>query len=213
MCLLVIAPSFTHADDVCESTVRFIPVGVEIYPGEVEYFNKYDRAYLAKKLSTSKTISKAGWVPSGMTSVGFGYSIHLSVQVRQMSSGLFCSELSEVEARVGYDSVGVYIASDYAPGSCQYDSVLEHEHVHVGIYQQSLVEYASLIEKELRKAIERQESVITDHSDIAVKILQARIEKPLKFLINKIDKTLKKRNAALDTIENYKKELGNCSSW
>ena len=213
MCLIVFSPNSSYAEDNCEPTTRSIAVDLKINLGQVNYFNNFDRSYLASQLSRTKSASKVGWVPSGMTSVGLEYSIHLSVQVQRMSSGLYCSELRAVDTIVGYKSVDVYIANDYAPGSCQYNSILDHEHLHVGVYQDTLVEYAPRIETELRKAVDRQDSVITDDSEMAVKILQARIEKPLKFLINRIDKILEKRNAALDTMENYHKEQEHCSSW
>ena len=112
-----------------------------------------------------------------------------------------------------YDSIDVYIDKKYRPGSCQYNSVLDHERQHVVVFLDTLDQAVPGIELRLRNTVKAQDSVITDDQKLGIKILQARIEKVLKPLMRKINKRLDVQNGAFDTVKNYKREQKNCLTW
>jgi hypothetical protein len=196
----------------CEAEPQYITVGMTIDPGQIRYLDGHNTAYLARLYKKVGTLNSQ-WVPAGLTVAEFVYSLGLSVRTWRMPSGLHCSELNSIETTVGYKSIDVYIASKYKRGSCQYNSVRDHERIHVGIFQDTLEQFNPVIKSALRNLADRQESIITDQSATAIKIFQARIKTTLDPIIGNIDKILNKRNSAIDTVENYHKEQQNCLTW
>ncbi len=190
----------------------YIPVEVVINSGVVRYNTNRDRQYLTKLFNSVNTARK-GWNPAGLTVADFGFSFGLSVKTWQLPSKLFCTELNSVEANFGYNTIDVYIDRKYKFGSCQYNSILDHEMLHLNVFQETLKTFAPSIRTKLRETIDRIEPVVTSKSQVGLDILQSRIENTLKPLIKKINKVLIKRNAELDTLEKYRKEQKNCSSW
>ncbi len=183
-----------------------------ISPGRIQYLDGHSSAYLAGLFRKVRE-PNLQWIPAGLTVAEFVYSLGLSVRTWQMASGLHCSELSSIKTMVGYKNIDVYIARKYKRGSCQYNSVRDHERLHVGIFQDTLTQFSPMIESELRKLADAQDSIITEQTDTAMKIYQARIKTALDPIIGKIDKVLNERNSAIDTLANYRKEQHNCLNW
>ncbi len=201
-----------HADSRCQSSVAQPYVTVKSKPGGVRYFNDHDQDGLSR-MHGQRGRARAGWSPIGLTLADFSLGIGVTVRSQEISSGRFCAELSAVEASIGFDSIDVYIARDYAPGSCQYDSVLHHEHQHVAVFQDTLNIFAPRIETSLRRAATRAEPVYSRDRERAVSRLQRELERAVKPLFGDIERMLDRRNSALDTEENYRNEQKNCAKW
>ncbi len=130
-----------------------------------------------------------------------------------MLDGSFCSHLAAVEAAVKYNSIDVYIARDYKRGSCQYYAILDHERRHVGVFNDTLLEFAPRMEWQLREAANTMEAIHNRDRHKAVARFQERLERAMQPLFTEFNRVLASRNSALDTEENYREEMKNCLSW
>lgn len=211
--LVAIALSPTaDAATVCDHPAQAPYVSLEVNPGLINYNTNRDRAELRQLHSGYQTIG-ANWTPIGLTVAELGLGLSVSVRAEAMGDGQFCAKIAAVEATLGYDVIDVYIASEYPRGSCQYNAVLDHERLHVIVFQDTLNQSFSSVESALRQAADTAKPVLVRDPNKATKKFQAVLERAAKPLFHQINETLDRDNSALDTLENYEREQDNCVSW
>ena len=196
----------------CERITQSPYVSLDVNPGRINYITNRNRAGL-RQLHGGYQSAGANWTPIGLTIAELGLGLAVTVRAEAMSDGRFCAEIAAVEATLGYDVIDVYIASEYPRGSCQYNAVLDHERLHVIVFQDTLKEYFPRIESALRHAAEKEKPILARDPDKATKKFQAILERTVKPLFHQINDTLDLGNGALDTRENYEREQESCVSW
>lgn len=187
-------------------------VSLDVNPGQISYITDRSKAGL-RQLHAGYRAADASWSPIGLTVAELGFGLAVSVRAEATPDGRFCAEIAAVEATLGYDVIDVYIASEYPRGSCQYNAVLDHERLHVIVFQDTLNRYFPLVESALRNAADTAKPVLVRDPDKATKKLQAALERVAKPLFHQINEALDEGNGALDTRENYVREQDNCVSW
>lgn len=210
--LLAVVSSVSARAAACEQVRQSPYVSLTVSPGQINYITSRNKAGLRRLHSGVRSID-SDWSPIGLTMAELGLGLAVSVRAEGTADGRYCAEVASVEATLGYDVIDVYIASEYPRGSCQYNAILDHERLHVMVFQDTLDQYFSQVEETLRRAANSAKPVLTRDPDRASRKLQAILERAAKPLFRAINKTLDRGNGALDTRENYEREQTNCISW
>lgn len=197
---------------VCSQATQSPYVSLEVNPGRINYITTHNRSGL-KRLHRGYGTLGGNWTPIGLTLAELGMGLSVSVRSEKMADGRFCSEIAAVEATIGYDAIDVYIASEYPRGSCQYNAILDHERLHVIVFQDTLDRYYAHVERALRQAAGKAKPILNRDPNRATRKFQAILERAAKPLFKKINKEMDRGNAALDTREAYEREQSNCVSW
>ncbi len=200
------------AASVCEPSGHTPYVDFTVNPGQAQYFtNKGKNDLIALNRTYGQSV--AGWSPVGLTLADRGMSIGVTVRSAQLPDGWYCSEVASVAASIQYNSIDVYVAREYARGTCQYNAILDHERRHVGVFHDTLSEFSPRIERALYSALDRMKPLHNRNHEVAAQKIQNKLEQSVSSIFREFDRVLANRNGKLDTKENYTKELENCLSW
>ena len=209
-----ITPS-TLAQQTCKDFGPPPNVNLRIEPGKIHLSNGYSRSQI-KNLPGRREPSSglgANWQPVGLTLTERQFSIRVKVRARRIGSNQYCGQLSKINARLGYGKLKIFIARKYRPGSCHYQSILEHENRHVAVFRKTLIKYAPRVERRLERAANTLGTVIASSADRTASILQKKLQRELKPLFREMDREMDFRNSKLDSPQNYQKEQARCSQW
>ncbi len=209
--LLFWSPAAVGASCVSSGQRPYVDFNVE--SGQARYItDKSKNELIFVRRANGQTAS--GWSPIGYTRIQFGWNIGVQVHSsREFEEDWYCSEVTSIKASFEYDSIDVYIASEYPRGTCQYNSILDHERRHVGIFHDTLDEFAPRIEHVLYDALEKMKPERVNNPDRFLERQKDKLEQMIKPLIKELGRVGERRNAALDTLENYRREQEDCLSW
>ena len=128
-----------------------------------------------------------------------------------------CLPVNAVKIAAGYSSFDIMIDERYEPGSCEYDAIAGHELEHVRIYRNELAYYGKLIEDELLISSLNMSEVCTEGGTRAEFREKARSilrdDERINLLFVRLDESVREKNAAFDSMEEYLRVKGQCSNW
>ena len=153
-----------------------------------------------------------GAIVLGLTRRNDPLSLELQTLQTPSTDGRICYWVTELDARLGGADQEVYVAGNYAPGTCEYQTVLDHESTHVAINQEVLRAYVPILGQALRGAVRQRFPVISRDPGLADRMsemLMASVEPVYDQMIAE----LRRRNAAIDTPENYRRTSALCRNW
>ena len=149
---------------------------------------------------------------AGMTRTRLGYEIHADIHVRG-NPGAFCGHLQHVRVSVGWREIEVFVNRRYGESSCAHRATLAHENEHVLAHRAALRD----AEPELGTRIGAAAATAPTLRAATVEEVRAahlqRLEAVLKELAAAINRDAERRNAALDTAENYRVVSKRCARW
>lgn len=183
--------------------------------GKVHYNNKKSQNSLQRMQQSggqSTAFGKA-WIPVGLTLTEISYQIDLKIEAFQLPNGRVCARLSHVDAEMGYDKISVFIARRFRPGTCEYQSIVDHENNHVAVFQQALDTYYPRVQRRLTRATTTIGPGVFISSSDAAEYLRKRLSASITPLYNEMSRTVKRNNARLDTPERYRSEQARCNGW
>jgi hypothetical protein len=101
---------------------------------------------------TARTGSAAGNMATlGLTVTQGQYSASIGGAILQdPASGYECIA-PQVEVKLNYSPVKIYVANEFAPGSCAYDVILAHEQRHLQAYMDNLARVQEVVRVALQK--------------------------------------------------------------
>ena len=196
----------------CPSEKASAEVRFSTQTGRVVLHNDYDRDQI-KRLHTQQRAMAQGWHPIGLTRGEIKMSINVNTRSYPVAKNKFCARLTSVEATVGYDDLHVYVANRYRPGSCQYQSVLAHEQLHVRAFEDAVRKHAPRMEAHLRKVARGLPPLVAASPESAAERFKERMQKELQPFFRDMNRDIDAANAALDSEENYRREQMQCPSW
>ena len=174
-------------------------VNVNIDVGEPNVSNRLSKA----QLGSSNTHGRRRQI-LGTTQGGLELRWSISYQVRNWKN-VYCFWVASADVDISYHQIDVNIASEYEPGSCQYQAVRDHEYEHVEVAQEILRPYARQISAALTSL-----AIPTAHlPSVANSPEDARAEVETVFrqmlipVRDKINRALAVNQAAVDSKENY----------
>lgn len=196
----------------CDRISQSPYVNLTANPGQTNYITDHDKNDL-RRLRAGLGMTSRDWQPIGLTLTELGLGLSVSVRAAEMPNGQLCAEIAAVEATIGYDVFDVFIASEYPRGSCQYDSILDHERRHVVIFQTTLDQYFSQIEQTIRQKANSIKPIMVRDIDTATDRFLTIIHRAVKPLFKKLNRDQGRQHDAIDTVENYEREAKNCVTW
>ncbi len=157
-----------------------------------------------------------GWALQGLTVARA--RLTLTARWRQMAlpgGGGVCVWLDSVKAVMGVPEQQVYIAADYPAGSCEYNAILRHERLHVGINARTTAAFAAPMRTLLWQTIldNRPLLIRRDHVDPATVI--GRLQDGVRPELARLQSVLRVRNGVIDTPEAYRRQRlqAGCHRW
>ncbi|KAF0138525.1 MAG: hypothetical protein FD153_1261 [Rhodospirillaceae bacterium] len=151
--------------------------------------------------------------PVGLTRMGVKFDIRTELRPLRLPTGLYCLWLVRVDALLRYADTVIYIDRRFEPGSCQYETVLDHEYTHIAINREMLRLHAPRIRMALAEAVRRINPVVVEDlfrdRDQPIALLQAAVEAEL----NAFNQARDQANSTIDTPDNYRRTQALCSNW
>ncbi|NQV22411.1 MAG: sel1 repeat family protein [Rhodospirillales bacterium] len=184
-----------------------IDVTVDIPPAPIDH-----------SLSISQ-LTRAGPHGGGMQTIGLAVP-----EIEAKSSGSYgfmdkgdhkCFWVEHVQAQVVYQSMKIFIASEYKKGSCPYAKILRHEREHVAISRRNLARFeprlrSALASLSIPKAGQPLQIKADDDPSAQMTRLFNRLVSPvLEDMMADLDAA----QAKIDTPESYAKVRRQCRNW
>ncbi|MDY6407535.1 MAG: hypothetical protein SPL08_02365 [Pseudomonadota bacterium] len=152
----------------------------------------------------------------GMTVSKLGITGSADPEVQHIEGHTFCVQIKRFDLTIGYNTLDVYIDRKYAPGSCEYEVVKEHENYHVRVSQEAMMFFKSDIEQALETALSHIEPEYAYSGAEAQQIFQRqfnRVIKEIQPLIDYINAKIAEKNYIIDTPESYAQTSALCDNW
>ena len=207
--LAVTSPAW--AED-CPPARAFVPDKVatlSIGVGDTIYTGERSRAAI-----TALAGKGGGLTTLGLTQNSTEVRIIPQIWSFNLGGGRSCAGLGRVEASWRITKLFVDIASEYAPGGCNYRVIRDHESQHVAIAHATFNEWAPRIERALKDEAGRiTPRIVKASPGETAKEIEGRLMAALRPAFDGFSADLKARNAAIDTMENYRKTAKLCPKW
>ena len=130
-------------------------------------------------------------------------------------AGGHCFWVGRVDITLRYENLDIHIAREYAPDSCAYRAILEHEKQHVDIARKNIRRYVSRIKSTLASLLipkARKPKLIA--SMAAGEDEMERIFEQLMAPIHReIDAVLAREQGKIDTPQSYARVRRKCKNW
>jgi len=184
-------------------------VSVNIDVGEPSVSNHLSKAQLGSSNLHGRKRQILGTTQSGLE-----LRWTISYQMRNWKKQ-YCFWVASADVDISYHQLDVNIASEYEPGSCEYQAVLDHEYEHVEVAQEIMSPYAQQIQQALTSlAIPTAHlpSVANSPEDAREEV-EAVFRRTLHPVRDKINKALEVNQAVVDTKENYRRTWRRCRRW
>jgi len=149
----------------------------------------------------------------GLTRTQSEFSFKTSTQIYRRGDGMYCVYLRTVEAHLNQIDTVVYVSRDFPKDSCAYNVTYAHEKKHVGIYYFTQKDFAPRIEAALRRLVANANPRVVRSHEAARGVHSALINDGLAGILAELEAERARRNAVLDSEENYAREQAKCSSW
>jgi hypothetical protein len=150
--------------------------------------------------------AKAGNMDNRMATLGLTvtrgqYSASLGGPILQdPASGYECIA-PQVDVKLNYSPVLIYVGSEFAPGTCSYKALLEHEQRHLQAYMENLARVEKVVREALNKRFEGKP--LYAPSGTAMSALEHEVNGTwFPFIRDEFEKG-KARQDAIDTPEEY----------
>jgi len=127
--------------------------------------------------------------------------------------GGYCVYLTNVDVDFGWRRMQVYIASEFQPGSCEYNSVLDHENQHVSINNAVLKEFAPRFRAEVERILRTQQPVFSRNAEAGMDLALKAVNSGMSQMLSQFQNALAARNAPLDSASNYDATGKLCANW
>jgi len=126
-----------------------------------------------------------------------------------------CLWVDRIDVTLRYEALDIYVASDYTPGSCQYQAILGHENKHAAVARAHIDDYVQPIRSVLSSlTIPKARSPKLVQS---VPAAQAQVQKTIETLLEPVVARLRKTMAAaqqrVDSPEEYRRVKTQCPTW
>jgi hypothetical protein len=198
---------------VCKPSAKPVAVSFETKTVKPIYNNRLDVAGI-RNLFATRGVSLSGQHRRALGITFTQTIVSLSGGTSARREGrVYCVNLENVEAQFGWDRMEVYVASEFKPGECAYNAVLDHENQHVAINNAALREYAPRIRAALEQALREQRPLATSDPKGSADRALADVHRRMDAALDEFQKTLASRNAAIDTDSNYDAISQLCPDW
>ena len=186
---------------------------METSMGNLRYHRNFSSAQLTRLKGNAGRRLGPLWVPTGLTVADENYHLKTNTKIYQLDQGKYCAVLSSAELFIGYRNIDVYISNKYPTRSCEYESILNHENVHVSNFRDTLYKHAGGIELKIRRSAPKIGPVYLRSAEAAANKIQSLLDAQVRPLFKRMSSEISRKNARIDTKSNYRREQALCSNW
>ncbi|WP_417793170.1 hypothetical protein [Terasakiella pusilla] len=197
----------------CPEDGRSVDIYVEQSMGQLRYHSAFNSAQLSNLRGNVGRRLGPMWVPTGLTIADENYRLSVSTKTYPLGQNRYCSILTGAKLFIGYQNIDVYVSNKYQPGSCEHESILNHENIHVRIFRETLYDHANGIETALRRKAPGVGPVYMRSPNGAASKVQRLLDAQIRPLFKRMSQEISRKNARIDTKSNYRREQALCSNW
>lgn len=197
----------------CPENGRHVALYFESSKGNLRYHDGFSSQQIASLSGTAGHRLGPLWTPTGLTLADNRYELKTSTKIYDLGHGRYCAVLTQAQLFLGFREIDVYVSNKYRRGSCEYESILNHENRHVQIFRDTLYRHSLGIEKAFRNEAPRIGPVYLRSANAAADRIQRLLDAKLRPLFTRMEQDLNRRNAKIDTRENYRYEQSLCADW
>ncbi|ELX09702.1 putative membrane protein [Janthinobacterium sp. HH01] len=158
------------------------------------------------QLSYRALTAKSGNMDNRMVTLGLTvtkgqYTVDLGGPVLQDTASGYECIAPRVDVKLNYSPVLIYVGNEFAPGTCGYNAILEHEQRHLQAYMENLARVEKVVREALSKRFEAKP--LYAPSGTAMSALEHEINGTwFPFIRDEFEKGRPKQ-AEIDTPEEY----------
>ncbi|MFM9969064.1 MAG: hypothetical protein ACKVQK_11785 [Burkholderiales bacterium] len=188
---------FRSFEAICQARLAPASVVAQAEPMQVQT----DFTLSIEQLS-AKGAASTGRLVLGLVETKLAGSVEFTAQgIVKPFSGRYCMRPS-LAVKLAFKPTTLYVASQHAPGSCEFDITMAHEQKHIRVYQSYLDELAREVETELRGKL-GGDIVYFDSVAAGEAQLRERAATLLRPFLDRGGDEVAKRQAKVDTPEEY----------
>ena len=168
-----------------------------------------------KEVSHLPGAAERGLKTQGVTTIKHSLATHTRFSTTKGGGSVY-AWFDDVILEVSVASTVIHIPSEYAPGSCEYAVVLEHERRHGLAAREQAAAFAAKLERALSTSEglpTRFNPVIAPNFDAAAEVLKAAVAKVVDPVYDRYEKDEKEAQDALDRPDPYDAVYRKCGGW
>lgn len=147
----------------------------------------------------------------GLAHSTFGERWQMGARYQALPGGAVCAALSRLTVTFGFQERVVYVARELPKASCIHREVLAHEMKHVAVDEALLREFMPTLKRRLEAVVARQGVTRARSQEQAMTALRQPIDAAVKELMREFTREREKRQAKVDTIEEYRRVSKSCN--
>lgn len=209
VCIAAFAPGAAAAECQSPDDAGSFEVRVHIDAGETQISNRLSKAQLSGANSHGRRRQILGVMQGDVDLRWF-----INYKVEEYRDGI-CFWVASADVKLAYRQLDVFIASDYEPGSCQYEAILDHENEHVQVARSIMSPYAQQIQASLTTLSIPTPDLpsVADSPEEARAQVNEVFRQQLMPVRERMFRVLRARQAEVDTMENYRRTFKQCRRW
>lgn len=149
----------------------------------------------------------------GLTHSSLGYHLQASFDLQGLPDGTWCLWPRATVADLGYTDTTVYVARDYAAGTCAFEAVLAHEEEHVAINTAVVDDHAPRLRNVLATLTRQGFPLVGSNPDVLRGRAQAMLDHGFRNALTPLLTDRSHRNAAIDSEHSYRALNAQCARW
>lgn len=217
VCLMLSGPAMAGTGDArqpgCTLSMAQARLAVELNVPETKYITRLNAQAIARISGGGIHKSIPGWRQAGLTSAREAAAIKLTTRSSPVVGQGFCTVIEQLDVTIGYDSMEVYIASEYAEGSCEYRVIKSHELNHVLINLSTLKNFRQDVERELKTYVAQLSPMINDNPEQVIERLKTVLYDRLKLILRPMAVARFKAHMEIDSRSSYRRAQSRCQGW
>ena len=179
---------------------------------------EYDPKVVYRRISRSQLIRKSGDKDTlGLTVAPLISSMEIQTAIVDRGNTL-CVFIEDVTYNIGYHQQIVYIDRKYAPNTCPYNVILEHENLHVQYNNDSLRRYKRQFGRAVKMHFRGVEPLEIPKNRSSKAMIQRWISKQknipaLKQIQGDLSELQDQKHGRIDSEHSYKMTQRKCDHW
>jgi len=201
-----------RANPACPSLKKRIGFSIKTMPKSTSYHLNVNQNKL-NHLSKQTTSRRKNQKILGLTSRKHSIILNMAGQSFQIGGNLFCTRVVSVNIAIKILKLDVYVLGKYQKGSCQYSSIIDHEHEHVAIYHSGIAALKREFEEKLWNIIRNLPPGIGQTPEISSQTAFRNLKRSISRLQAPIERMMEVRDREIDTPSSYRNLIKKCTGW
>lgn len=197
----------------CPESGHQVKVELKMHSAPVSYNHRFNANQIRSLVRNRKPLLGANWEQAGLTKAKEEYSLRLSARAIDLGNGRYCVVLDKINLGLGYKEMKVYVNRKYLRGTCEYDSILRHENLHVRINHDAMDYHAPRIFQQLKQYANSIGPLYTASPEQTNKRLKQLLSQKMAQLHKPMVTERRRRHGEIDTRDNYRSEQARCTNW